>query len=108
MSQHRGCRGGGGGGRLRADIARLEEELESSSNKLKIVMRFVDWYAEHGQVFQHNADLVERHLESLAHRSVPACIHTVEFLGKSKGGQGSTRVSSVATSASAAYKKSGW
>jgi hypothetical protein len=49
----------------------VEAQQAASGDKMKILMRFVDWYAENGQNFQHNADLVERQLESLAHRSAP-------------------------------------
>lgn len=61
---HRSCS-------LRSSISNVEDQLTKSESKMKILMRFVDWYAENGQNFQHNADLVERQLESLAHRSAP-------------------------------------
>ena len=54
---------------------------------MKVLMRFVDWYADNGQNYQHNASLVEKQLEQLAHRSTQN-LQGVAFTQRN-GGRGS-------------------
>ena len=44
------------------DLARVQLELLS---KVNVALRFVDWYSRKGEAYQHNAAVVEQHLDKL-------------------------------------------
>lgn len=56
----------------------LEDEQRKDRNKansmtkqIEVMVRFVDWFSKRGKSYEHNANILERHLESLAHISNP-------------------------------------
>lgn len=57
---------------VRGRLSSLEECQESESARLKVAMRFVDWFTSRGENYEHNLKLVDKHLRNLATAANPA------------------------------------
>ena len=44
---------------MRARVTCLEDENEITENKVEAALRFIDWYAERGESYEHNFQAVE-------------------------------------------------
>lgn len=48
------------------NIAGLNSRMELITRKVEVALRFIDWYAEKGDAYEHNAAAVERAMNQLA------------------------------------------
>ena len=49
----------------------LESRTESADEQLGVAVRFVDWFTQRGEHYEHNMKLIDRHLGSLAKAQDP-------------------------------------
>eukprot|EP00947_MAST-08B_sp_MAST-8B-sp1_P000344 g344.t1 len=72
------------GGRMDAGDGRAAEHrrvLDDLERRVGIATRFIDWYAERGEGYEHNFGVVERELSVLAKRSDPSGGHRKPYSG---------------------------
>jgi hypothetical protein len=48
----------------------LRTELEKTDEKAALAVRFVDWFTERGDAYEHNLQTVDRHLSKLGESAV--------------------------------------
>lgn len=41
-------------------------KVTEESSKISLALRFVNWYTSHGQAYERNLEVVDKHLENLA------------------------------------------
>ena len=49
----------------------MKESQVSDRENLSVALRFVDWFARRGEVYEGNIHIIEKHLGKLADRSLP-------------------------------------
>lgn len=57
---------------VRGRVSALEGTVESEAARLKVAMRFVDWFTSRGENYEHNLKLVDKHLRNLATAANPS------------------------------------
>lgn len=57
---------------LSATVGNIGSVQEEEAQKLKVAMRFVDWFTSRGENYEHNLKLVDKHLRNLAVAANPA------------------------------------
>eukprot|EP01031_Cornospumella_fuschlensis_P024985 gene24985-30183_t len=51
---------------LKLELQRLDALLSSESRRVDLAIRFVDWFTQRGESYEHNIQLIDKHLKDLA------------------------------------------
>ena len=79
-----------------ASIASLKAAHASTSEKLDVALRFVEWFSERGFAFEQNYDVLDRQLQSLSKTAVEKASERAPYEGPFRGqggGPSSVRLS---------------
>ena len=50
----------------------LEHKMQTDSDRLSVAMRFVDWFTNRGENYEHNMRIIDKHLKDLIVTPSPA------------------------------------
>lgn len=60
------------------NVKELEEKVNSESEKLRIALRFVDWFTNRGENYEHNMKIIDKHLKGLITSSHSSSTHSAK------------------------------